>query len=83
MKRFAVALLTASLALAGCKTVEHQAETEAEIPMSELRTQVIQQLRAAGASRAQIREVERQLEAVERQMKQMQRQVKKLENADP
>lgn len=71
-------LLFGCLVVAGCKTAEKSAGDE-EISFREMRTQTIQQMRAAGASSAQIREMERQLDVMERQMKQMQRQMEKME----
>lgn len=78
MKRFLPPILVASLVLLGCKTAEKSAGDE-EFSFREMRKQTIQQMRAAGASSAQIREMERQLDVMERQMKQMQRQMEKME----
>ena len=82
MKRFLLPLLAASFVLLGCKTAEKSAEDDEEVSFREMRTQTIQQMRAAGASSAQIREMERQFDVMERQMKQMQRQMEKMEAAE-
>ncbi len=82
MKTLLPWLLLGCLSFTGCKTAGKSASDDAEIPFREMRTQMIQQMRAAGASSAQIRDMERQLDVMERQMKQMERQMEKLDSAN-
>lgn len=79
MKYSWLPLLVAGLALVGCKTADQQPETEDAAAMREMRREMIQTMRAAGVSSAEIRAMERQLDAMERERKRMEREMKKLE----
>ena len=82
MKRLALLLLLAALPLAGCRTSDshgHAGSHEEELSLKEMRADIIAQMRAAGATPAQIREVERQLDAMARQMKALEHQAERME----
>lgn len=81
MRLLHITLLAACLAVAGCRTNKAEPDAGEEASLREMRTEVVRQLRAAGASPAQIREVERQLELAERQVRQAEKQMKRLEEA--
>jgi TolA-binding protein len=77
---FAVAII-AVLGTA-CRTTKESSGDDLGASMHELHTQVIEQMRAAGASASQIREVEKQLDKVEREARRMEKQMEKLEKQD-
>jgi len=77
MKRFLLPIMVACLALVGCRTASHPADADDEPSLREMRSELIQEMRAAGATPAQVRNLERQLEVLERQMKKMQRELEK------
>jgi len=79
MKRHLVLLLIGILALVGCKTADRKADLHEDNSFREMRTELMQQLRAVGATRAQMRDLERQLDVMERQMKRMERQMERME----
>lgn len=69
--------------LAGCATPDRESKSAAEDPgamMREMRSQTINQMKTAGASASQIREMQRQFDVMEKQMRQMQKQMEKLEH---
>ena len=88
MKRLALLLLLAALPLAGCRTSDSHGHAdshwyagshEEELSLKEMRADIIAQMRAAGATPAQIREVERQLDAMARQIKALEHQAERME----
>lgn len=79
MKHLWFPLLVAGLTLVGCKTADQPAETEEAAAMREARREMIQAMRAAGVSSAEIRALEQELDALERERKRMEREMKKLE----
>lgn len=86
-RRFRVGFVMFVLAamVGGCHTTDAskaQGHTgEEELSLKEMRAEIIAQMRAAGASPAQIREVERQLDAMARQMKSLEHQAEKMERS--
>ena len=80
MKRLVLVLLVASLALTGCRTAHQKAEENDDFSISEMRATLVEQMKAAGATPAQIREMHRQMDLMERQVKDVQKQLNHMGN---
>jgi Tfp pilus assembly protein PilO len=72
-------LIAAAITSAGCQTTKQERTSEDELPIREMRAELMREMKAGGATPAQLREMRRQLDALERQMKKLQRQLKRLE----
>lgn len=84
MKRLFLAALLGLTCLFpfGCASADRDVSNDPDDPraaMRQARAQTISQMRAAGASASQIREIERQFDVMEKQMRQMQKQAEKME----
>jgi len=73
-------LLLAGLTLTGCRTAHQKAEEKDEFSIREMRATLIEQMKASGATPAQIRETERQMDVMERQLKNVQKQLHHMDN---
>lgn len=74
-------LIAAAITSAGCRTTKHEQKSEDEIPIREMRAELMREMKAGGATPTQLREMQRQFDALERQMKKLQRELKRLEKA--
>lgn len=55
--------------MTGCRTAHQKAEENDDFSIGEMRTTLVEQMKAAGATPAQIREMQRQMDLMERQVK--------------